>query len=345
MRQLLNTLYVTTEPSYLRLENDAVRLEVDGEKQGKLPLHHLGSIVCFGNVLVSPALLGRCADDGRAVVFMTRTGRFRGRVVGPRSGNVQLRQAQFDHADDPGASVELARAMVAGKLQNTRRILVRAAREANAPGDEEALRNASERLAYSIEELENAATLDVIRGIEGEAAKSYFAVLTRMIGEARRETFAMDGRNRRPPRDRFNAVLSFLYTLLLNDCNAAAEGVGLDYQMGFLHAPRSGRPSLGLDLMEELRAYVADRLALTLINRQQLVADDFREREGSGAVLLNEEGRKTTVVAYQERKKTEITHPFLEREMSIGMIPHVQARLLARTLRDDMDAYLPFLTR
>ncbi len=343
MRQLLNTLYVTTHPSYLRLDHETLRLEVDGEKKAQLPLHHLGAIVCFGNVMMSPALMGRCAEDGRAVVFLSRSGRFRARLVGPRSGNVLLRQAQFRQAGQPEACLRIARSLVAGKVQNSRRVLVRAAREADGPEDAQALGAAARRLGYTLKQVEKAGDVDTLRGLEGEAARSYFSVMTLMI-RRQREAFQMNGRNRRPPRDRFNAVLSFLYTLLLGDCNAAAEGVGLDYQMGFLHAPRPGRPSLGLDLMEELRAYVVDRLALTLVNRRQLTPADFRERDG-GAVLLNEVGRKTVVVAYQKRKKKKVTHPFLDRTMPIGLIPHVQARLLARTLRGDMEMYLPFLFR
>lgn len=345
MKQLLNTLYVTTAPSYLRLERETVRMEVKGEKKAQIPLHHLGAIVCFGNVLVSPALLGRCGEDGRAVVFLTRTGRFRARLVGPQTGNVLLRKAQFEQAADPGAAAQVARHVVAGKVQNSRRILVRAARNADADADRGRLEDAAGRLASVLRRLEREADADAdtVRGLEGEAARGYFAAFSAMV-KSNRSAFAMNGRSRRPPRDRLNAVLSFLYTMLLNDCAAAAEGVGLDPQVGFLHTERPGRPALGLDLMEELRAYLADRLALTLINRRQLSPSDFRERDG-GAVLLNEDGRKTVVVAYQERKKEEITHPLLDRKMALGLLPHTQARLLARTLRGDMDAYLPFLMK
>lgn len=343
MRQLLNTLYVTTEPSYLHLDHDTVRMEVNGDTEAQVPLHHLGAIVCFGNVLVSPALMGRCADDGRSVVFLGRTGRFKARVRGPQSGNVLLRQAQFEQANDESVCAAIARALVAGKVQNSRRLVVRAAREIDDPERQAALREAAKSMARTLSYLEEAQSIDEIRGLEGEAAKTYFGVLSHMIRQ-QREDFQMTMRSRRPPRDRFNAVLSFLYTLLLNDCTAAAEGVGLDFQMGFLHVPRPGRPSLGLDLMEELRAPIADRLALTLINRRQLTPDDFRERSG-GAVLLSDEGRKTVIVAYQERKQEEITHPFLDRTMEIGLIPHTQARLLARTLRGDMKSYIPFLVR
>jgi len=344
MRQLLNTLYVTTEPSYLHLDHDTVRMEVDGDTKAQVPLHHLGAITCFGNVLVSPALLGRCADDGRAVVFMTRTGRFRARVRGPQSGNILLRQAQFDGAGEEMTCVGLARALVAGKVQNARRLVVRAARSVESDERQTALRSAARRMKRTLASVEDAASTDAVRGLEGEAAKTYFDVLPLMVRQQRDAFHMDDGRSRRPPRDRFNAVLSFLYTLLLNDCAAATEGVGLDVQMGFLHVPRPGRPSLGLDLMEELRAPIADRLALTLINRRQLTPSDFRECPG-GAVLLNDAGRKTVIVAYQERKQDTVTHPFLDRTLEIGLLPHLQARLLARTLRGDMEAYVPYLLR
>lgn len=343
MRQLLNTLYVTTRGTYLHLDHDTVRMEVEDDTKAQIPLHHLGAIVAFGNVLVSPALMGRCADDGRAVVFMTRTGRFRARVVGPQTGNVLLRRAQHEHAEDPDASREVARAIVAGKIKNSRRLVVRAARRAEGEDAKEALDEAKDELAASLRLLEDEATLEGVRGHEGTAAKIYFEVFSHQIRQ-QKDAFQLNGRTRRPPRNRLNAVLSFLYTLLCNDCEAAAEGVGLDPQIGFLHAARPGRPSLGLDLMEELRAPLVDRLALTLVNRRQLTPKDFRERDG-GAVLLNEDGRETVLVAYQERKQDTITHPVLDQKIELGLLPHVQARLMARHLRGDLDQYVPYLLR
>jgi CRISPR-associated protein Cas1 len=343
MRQLLNTLYVTTHPAYLHLDHDTLRLDVDGEKRAQVPLHHLGAIVCFGDVLVSPALMGRCADDGRGVVFMSRTGRFRARVEGPQTGNVLLRRAQYDQAAAPAAALALARACIAGKIQNSRRLLVRAARETDAPARAERLRAAAKHMAWTLEELPYADTLDAARGLEGDAARRYFGVFADLV-RRQREAFPFPCRSRRPPRDRLNALISFLYALLCNDCVAAAEGVGLDTQMGFLHAPRPGRPSLALDLMEELRAPVADRLALTLVNRRQLGPGDFVDRPG-GTVYLSDDGRKTVLVAYQERKQVTVQHPLLDRAVEVGLLPHVQARLLARTLRGDMDAYVPYLAR
>lgn len=343
MRQLLNTLYVTTSPAYLHLERDTVRMEVEGKKKAQIPLHHLGAIVLLGNVLVSPALMGRCGRDGRTLVFLTHTGRFRARVVGPQSGNVLLREAQFEHAQDPSRAAAIARAIVAGKVQNSRRVLVRAARRAKTDDAKGDLQRAIDRMADRLGPLENEATLERIRGHEGTAAKAYFRVFPHLIRH-NTDAFAMNGRSRRPPRDRINAVLSFLYTLLCNDCVAAAEGVGLDPQVGFLHALRPGRPAAALDLMEELRAPLVDRLTLSLINRRQLKPDDFQEREG-GAVLLNEDGRKAVVTAYQERKQETITHPVLDREMEIGLLPHIQARLMARYLRGDTESYIPYLLR
>jgi CRISPR-associated protein Cas1 len=274
---------------------------------------------------------------------MTRTGRFRARVVGPQTGNVLLRKAQHEQSEDSSAAREIARTIVAGKIKNSRRLVVRAARMTEGNGATAALDDAKQRLAGTLRLLEDEATLDGVRGHEGTAAKIYFEVFSHQIRQ-QKESFGLDGRTRRPPRSRLNAVLSFLYTLLCNDCEAAAEGVGLDPQIGFLHAARPGRPSLGLDLMEELRAPLADRLALTLVNRRQLTPDDFRERDG-GAVLLNEDGRETVVVAYQERKQDTITHPVLDQEIEIGLLPHAQARLLARHLRGDLDQYVPYLLR
>ncbi len=343
MHQLLNTLYVTTPEAYVRLDHETLRVQVEEETKLQVPLHHLGGIVCFGNVLMSPAVLHRCAEDGRSVVFMDRNGRFKGRLEGPVSGNVLLRKAQYEATANPDRTLAIARNIVAGKLQNTRQIVLRAAREANDSDDRAALKETVRKLAWSVEQLPFVEDLDRLRGFEGEAARQHFGSFSNMIREDR-ETFAFKGRNRRPPRDPINAILSFLYALLLTDCVAAAEGVGLDPQMGFLHALRPGRPALGLDIMEELRSVIAERLALSLINRRQVTAKHFVERPG-GAVHLGDDGRKEVIVAYQKRKQEEIQHPVLEQKVPIGLIPHVQARLLARVLRGDMENYLPFLYR
>lgn len=343
MHQLLNTLYVTTPEAYVRLDHETLRVQVEGETKLQVPLHHLGGLVCFGNVLISPAVLHRCADDGRSVVFMDRNGRFKGRLEGPVSGNVLLRKAQHQAIADPEQTLAIARNIVAGKIQNTRQIVLRAARETKDADDATALKETVRKLASSVEQLPEVEDLDQLRGFEGEAARQHFSSFSCMVREDR-ETFALKGRNRRPPRDPTNALLSFLYALLLNDCVAAAEGVGLDPQMGFLHALRPGRPALGLDLMEELRSVIAERLALSLINRRQITAKHFVERPG-GAVHLEDEGRREVIVAYQKRKQEELQHPVLEQKIPIGLIPHTQARLLARVLRGDMESYLPFLYR
>jgi CRISPR-associated protein Cas1 len=353
VHELLNTLYVMSQQAYVRLDHDTLKVEADGKSQAQVPLLHLGAIVCFGNVMVSPALIHRCAEDGRALVFLDHDGRFKARMVGATSGNVLLRQAQYRAAESLDRTLDIARNVVAGKIKNTRQVLLRAARQGKerdednaAPADglqNNALVEAAESLGKTMVRLEKAQDIDTVRGCEGEAALTYFGVLDHMI-LVDKQTFRFDGRNRRPPRDPVNALLSFLYALVLNDCVAAAEGVGLDPQMGFLHAIRPGRPSLALDLVEELRAVVADRLALTLINRRQLTSDHFAERPG-GSVLLTDEGRKAVVVAYQKRKSEEVRHQLLDRGLPVGLIPHVQARLLARHLRGDLEHYIPYINR
>ncbi len=344
MHQLLNTLYITTEGAYLHLDNDTVRVELERETRLRVPLHHLGAVVCFGDSLITPSLLGRCAEDGRTVVFLSHTGRFRCRVEGPASGNVLLRRAQHQALDDPIKTASIARAIVAGKIQNCRHSLLRGARDAKLETDDTQLREAADQLSRLLRALEKVEDLNEIRGHEGAAARCYFGVFDRMVREDFREDFRLEQRTRRPPRDRINALLSFLYALLLSDCSAAAQGVGLDPQMGYLHALRPGRPGLALDLMEELRPVLADRLALTLVNRAQLSASDFIEREG-GAVEMTDDGRKQIIVAYQERKQDEITHQTIEEKMPMGLVPHVQARLLARYLRGDLATYPPFIYR
>jgi CRISPR-associated protein Cas1 len=341
--QLLNTLFVLTQGAYLHVDHETIKVELEGKTHLQVPVHHLGAVVCFGNIMVSPALMYRCAEDGRSLVFLDRGGRFKARLEGPVSGNVLLRIAQHRAYDKPEEALGIAKDMAAGKLQNARQVLLRAARQQEEGVAAQELRKAAEAHASVLERLEKEKGLDTVRGREGEAALAYFSVFQHLIMEDA-EIFHFSGRNRRPPRDPVNALLSFIYALLLTDCVAAAEGVGLDPQVGFLHAVRPGRPSLGLDLMEELRPIVADRLALTLINRRQIKKEHFEERPG-GAVLLNDEGRRLVVVAYQQRKQEEVTHPLLERPLPRGLIPHVQARLLARKLRGDLEEYVPFVAR
>lgn len=342
MKQLLNTLYVMTQGAYLSLDHETVRVEVNGELKLQVPLHHLGSIVTMGNVMISPFFLGKCAEDGRAVVILDRNGRYKCRMVGKTSGNVLLRQAQYRAGMDEEKTTALAAAMTAGKVKNSRTVLMRSAREAHCPDEEKRLRRSADVHADALFHLKEARDGDHVRGLEGEAAAAYFDVFPLMIKPAEREGLPMNGRNRRPPLDPVNALLSFLYTLLLNDCISALEGVGLDPQMGFLHVPRPGRPSLGLDLMEEFRSFLADRLAITLINRRQVTPDHFEPRPG-GAVYLNEKGRKEVVAAYQKRKQEEVEHSLLAEKAPIGLLPHLQARLLARHLRGDLEAYVPYV--
>lgn len=340
--QLLNTLYVTTEGAYLRLDNEAVEIVHEGTTLKRIPLHHLGAIVMLGNITVSPPLMERCAQDGRSLVWLNEFGRFRARVEGRVSGNVLLRRAQHNALNDTDEGVTLARAFVRGKLTNQIQVLQRALRE-HPPSDPTRLRNAIASLRAYTEPLAQSEDLDAIRGVEGYASKIYFDALDDLI-TAQREAFRMLQRTRRPPRDRFNALLSFVYSLLTQDCVSALEGVGLDPQVGYLHALRPGRPALALDLMEELRPAFADRFALSLVNLRQLTAEHFEERPG-GAVLLNEAGRRELLVAYQKRKQELVQHPVLEARIPWGLVPHIQARLLARRLRGDILEYPPYQIR
>ena len=341
---LLNTLYVTIPDAYLRLEGETVCVTVDKEKRLQVPLHHLGSIVCFGDVMLSPALLGRCTAEGRSVVWLERSGRFQARVEGPVNGNILLRQAQYRAADDPDRAIELARAFLAGKLRNSRNVLLRGARDSQNDAERAALVQNARLVAGHLRKLPHAPDLDTLRGDEGNAARVYFQSVQYLIRPPARSDFAFDTRNRRPPTDPMNAMLSFLYAVLLHDCRSALEAVGLDPQLGFLHAVRPGRAALALDLLEEFRSVIADRLALTLVNRGQIQASHFDKREG-GAVLLNDEGRKTAITAYQERKQETLMHSVLEQQLPIGLLPHIQARLLARYLRGDAPAYVPYFHR
>ena len=341
--QLLNTLYVTTPETYLRLDNDTLRVQVQHETRLRVPLHHLSAVVCFGHINLSAPLMHLLADRGIALVLLDDNGRFKARLEGAVSGNVLLRQAQFQRVADPAFTLDMARASVAGKLKNTRQVLQRGAREAKAEDEANALARLADDLAASLRALPGEDSLDGVRGIEGEVARRYFSGLNLLVRADQRAAFAMDGRTRRPPRDRLNALLSFLYAMWMNDCRSALEAAGLDPQVGFLHALRPGRASLALDLMEEFRPW-ADRLALTLINRGQLKAHDFVLREG-GAVALQPDARKAVVVAYQERKKDDINHPLLAQSVPLGLVPLVQARLLARAMRDDGAPYVPFVAK
>ena len=341
--QLLNTLYVTLPDSYLRLDNDTLRIQVGDETKLRVPLHHLQAVVCFGHVNLSAPLMHRLAEEAIALVLLDTNGRFKARLEGAVSGNVLLRQAQHRGVDSASFTLEAARAVVAGKLKNQRQVLLRGAREAKAADEEKLLTRAAQDLAASVRALPQATALDVLRGVEGEAARTYFAAINLIVRPDLRGDFSMDGRSRRPPRDRMNALLSFLYAMWMNDCRSACEAAGLDPQLGFLHAVRPGRAALALDLIEEFRP-LADRLALTLVNRGQLRAGDFELRDG-GAVNLVADARKAVVVAYQERKQELLTHPLLAESLPLGVVPLVQARLLARHVRGETPGYLPFAVK
>lgn len=333
--QLLNTLFVQTQGAYLRLEGETVRVEIEGEKRLKVPLHHLGGLAVFGNVLLSPFLISQCALDGRDIVWYSQSGRFQGRLSGPTSGNVLLRRAQHVALSNTAATLEIARAFVLGKIRGAQSVLQRALRDGC---DDPGISAAVEAQRSAIVQLRIADNIESVRGAEGQAAAVYFAVFDHMI---RVDGFRFEGRTRRPPRNPVNALLSFIYTLLRQDCAAALEGVGLDPQVGFLHVLRPGRPALALDLMEEFRAWWGDRLALTLLNRRQLSLKHFEERPG-GAVHLSDEGRKEVITAYQKRKQEAVRHRLFKEPVPIGLLPMVQARLLARHIRGDLARYPPF---
>lgn len=339
MSTILNTLFLTKDQTYARLDHDTVKVEREGKLEMQVPLVHLGGLAVFGNVVLSPALIHSFAEEGRALSLFDRNGRFRARLVGGATGNVLLRVAQHQAVASPLA-LELVRAFVAGKLRNAHQVLSRGAREAKDESQAGELKRAAERTRLRLAELETAADADAARGLEGDSARAYFEVFQHLI-KSPSGYFSFSGRNRRPPRDPVNALLSFLYSLLCADCVSALEGVGLDPQVGYLHGLRPGRFALALDLMEELRPFLADRLALSLINRAQLGPKDFSARSG-GAVLLADQGRRTVLVAYQKRKSEEVRHQLLDKKVPIGLVPHAQARILARRLRGDIEAYIPF---
>lgn len=340
MRRLLNTLFVLSEDVYLTLDGENIVLLRGDETAGRFPLHTLESILCFSYKGASPALMGKCVRDGRNLAFFTPRGRFLARASGPSGGNILLRRAQYRAADDTAASCALARGFILGKLYNCRWVLERATRDHPMRVDVAALKKASEQLKLLLPEVAACDSLETLRGLEGKGAAYYFDVAGQLILQ-NEAAFSFDGRTRRPPLDPMNALLSFLYALLANDCAAALEGAGLDSQAGVLHRDRPGRSSLALDLMEEFRPILADRLALALVNSRKLGPDDF-QYQPSGAVFLSDSGRKTVLAAWQERKREELTHPYLKEKLPWGLVPHVQALLLARYLRGDLDAYPPF---
>lgn len=338
MKRLLNTLYVTTQGAYLHRDGETVAVRVDHETKMRVPIHMLGGVMCFGQVSCSPPLMGLCGERGVGLAFLSEHGRFLARVEGPASGNVLLRRAQYRAADDGECTASIAANAVAAKLANCRAILLRAVRDRNP--EAEAIDEAATRLDRLIGKVGNADDVDTVRGIEGDGARAYFGVFDHLI-TAQKDAFFFHERSRRPPRDNMNSLLSFLYVLLEHDVASALESVGLDSAVGYLHRDRPGRRGLALDLMEELRPVLADRLALSLVNRRQVKAKGFVTAE-TGAPRMDDKTRKTVIVAYQERKQHSLRHPYIDEAVSLGLLPHVQAQLLARHLRGDIEAYPPF---
>jgi CRISPR-associated protein Cas1 len=344
MRRMLNTLYVTSDGAWLRKDGANLVVEVDGAERGRAPLHMLDGVVSFGRPGGSPALMAACAEAGVTVSYLNPNGHFMARVEGVRSGNVLLRRSQFRVADDPARAVLIVRGIVAAKAANQRTVVLRALRDHQRSMSESvaaALTAAERRLGDVARRTLAATEVDGLRGLEGEAAATYFGVFDHLIRTAD-PAFRFTGRSRRPPLDRINALLSFLYAMLGHDCRSALEAHGLDPQVGFLHADRPGRASLALDLMEELRPVLADRLALSLVNRGQLNPDDFTVEE-AGGVRMTDDARKRVLIAWQQRKRDELRHPFLGETAPLGMVAHLQAQLLARHLRGDLDGYPGFI--
>jgi CRISPR-associated protein Cas1 len=341
MRQLLNTLYVTNPEASLFKEGETVEVKIEKETKLKIPIHTLGGIVIFGNIYCSPPLLALCAKNQVAVSFMSEYGRFLAKVVGPVSGNVLLRREQYRCADDLEKSAEIARGIVAAKIANGRSVLQRSLRDHQESSGSEEIQAAIDRMAGIIRKLGERLPLEIVRGLEGEAGNLYFGVFAHLI-TAQKDEFIFETRNRRPPTDRVNSLLSFLYTLLTHDVTSALETTGLDPAVGFLHRDRPGRPGLALDLIEELRPFLADRIVLSLINRNQIRGKHFEILE-TGSVLIDADARKEILTTYQSRKQEEIMHPYLGEKVRIGLLPFIQAMLLARHLRGDIDGYPPFI--
>jgi len=341
MKKHLNTLFVTTQGSYLSKEGETVVVKAENEVRLRIPVHTIGGIVCFGNVLCSPFLLGFCAERGVTISFLTEHGRFLARVLGPVSGNVLLRREQYRKADDPKATAEITGSLLTGKLANCRTVLQRALRNHEEKVNIQAIKEVSARMTHYLERLGNETDPDALRGIEGDAARMYFSVFNELI-TAQKEDFVFAERNRRPPLDNVNALLSFVYTLTTHDVRSALESVGLDPAVGFLHRDRPGRPGLALDLMEEFRPFLADRLVLSLINLKKVRKSGFKKTD-SGAVLMSDETRKEVLISYQNRKQEEIMHPFLGEKVHVGMLFFIQALLFSRSLRGELDAYPPFI--
>ena len=343
MKRHLNTLFVTTEGTYLAKDGECIAARVDSQTRLRVPITAIESVVCFGRVSYSPQALEHCAANGVALTHLTETGRFMVRLEGPVSGNVVVRRTQYRWADDAKRTAGLARAFIIGKVANARLVLRRGARDTPDPEAGIALTRAADRLDHILRRLPYEPDLEALRGLEGDAARLYWSVFALLIGGGDPEV-TFTGRSRRPPLDPMNALLSFLYTLLVHDIRSALEAQGLDPQVGYLHRDRPGRPGLALDMMEEFRAVLADRLALTLVNRGQVRASGF-QRSAGGGFVMDDDTRRTVIAAWQERKRDERRHPFLDETAALGLFWHLQALLLKRHLRGDLDGYPPCLWR
>lgn len=341
MKKLLNTLYVLSEDVYLALDGENVVVLREEETAGRFPLHTLENIVSFSYKGASPALLGACASRMIGMSFYSPRGKFLARTAGTSYGNVLLRKEQYRISDLPEKSLFYAKNMIIGKVFNCRWSLERTIRDNGMRINTERVKKVSLALNEGLNNIRNCESLDSLRGLEGEMASQYFSVFDELVIN-QKDAFKFNGRSRRPPMDNINALLSFVYTILGNECAGALEGVGLDAYVGFMHCDRPGRKSLALDLLEELRGIMADRFVLTLVNKK-VIKDEHFDRQGDGAVLLNEEGRKQFFSAWQSHKKELLTHPFLKEKISWGLVPYVQALLLARTIRGDLESYPPFL--
>lgn len=343
MRKLLNTLYVTNPDAYLARDGENVVVRIGNEIKFRMPIHNIEGIVSFGYIGASPSLMGLCAERGVALTFLTETGRFLASVQGPLKGNILLRKQQYKVAESEAESLLISQNLIVGKISNSRAVLQRAIRDHDVLAKNPEMKRSVDYLSRQIEKAQRVKNLDQLRGVEGDSAKCYFGVFDFLILK-NKDDFYFHERTRRPPLDNVNALLSFLYTMLTHDIRAALETVGLDPAAGFFHQPRPGRPSLALDLIEELRAYLVDRLVLSTINLKQVDGKGFVLKE-SGGVVMNQDTRKEIIAIWQKRKKEVITHPFLNEKIEIGLLPYVQALLLARHLRGDLGCYAPFFWR
>jgi CRISPR-associated protein Cas1 len=343
MRKLLNTLYVTTHGSYLAKDGDNVVVKVENQERFRVPIHTLESIVCFGFMGASPSLMALCAERCVSLSFLSEQGFFLGRVTGKISGNVLLRRKQYQMADQSEVSLSISQILIAGKIVNSKTVLQRVLRDHPNAVNAVSVDAAIKTLTAKQKQVLRTKNFDMLRGVEGEAAQEYFGVFDQMI-LSEKESFFMRGRNRRPPMDNVNALLSFVYTLLMHEVRSALESVGLDPCVGFLHTDRPGRQSLALDMMEELRPYLADRLVLSLINRKQVAPKGFIKRD-AGGIIMDEETRRVVISAWQKRKQEEIVHPFMQASIPIGLLPYCQALLMARYIRGDMDNYPVFVNK